>query len=64
MVGAAASGISGLPLAFASNKATIYLLGLCISYLAGFLAAWVIGFEDLPEPSRRKPVENDPGKGL
>ena len=64
LVGAAASGISGLPLAFASNKVTIYILGLCISYLAGFLSAWVIGFEDLPEPSRRKPVEEDPGKGL
>ena len=51
-------------MAFASNKVTIYLLGLCISYLAGFLAAWVIGFEDLPETIRRKPVENDPGKGL
>lgn len=51
MVGAAASGISGLPLALAANKINIYLAGLLISYVAGFIAAWLIGFDDLPETS-------------
>ena len=51
MVGAAASGISGLPLALAANKINIYLTGLLISYVAGFIAAWLIGFDDLPETS-------------
>ena len=51
MVGAAASGISGLPLALAANKLYIFLIGLLISYAAGFIAAWLIGFDDLPETS-------------
>ena len=54
MVGAAASGISGLPLALATNKINIFLIGLLISYVAGFIAAWLIGFDDLPESSEQK----------
>ena len=54
VVGAAASGISGLPLALASNKIHLYLIGLLISYAAGFAAAWLIGFDDLPD----KPEDN------
>ena len=51
LIGAAASGISGLPLALATNKLKIYLIGLLISYVAGFIAAWLIGFDDLPQKS-------------
>ena len=51
LVGAAASGISGLPLALASNRIKVYLIGLLIAYLAGFIATWLIGFDDLPEAS-------------
>ena len=49
MVGAAANGISGLPLALAANNIGTYLIGLGIAYAAGFIAAWLIGFDDLPE---------------
>lgn len=49
LVGAAATGISGLPLALAANQVPIYLTGLAISYGAGFAAAWLIGFHDPPE---------------
>ena len=51
LIGAAASGISGLPLALATNKLKIYLIGLLISSVAGFIAAWLIGFDDLPQKS-------------
>ena len=53
MVGSAASGISGLPLALATNKTGIFIIGLLISYVAGFIAAWLIGFEDLPEQTEK-----------
>ena len=49
MVGSAALGISGLPLAASTDNIPIYLLGLAVSYAAGFLAAWILGFDD-PEP--------------
>ena len=45
-VGASALGISGLPLAAATDHIAIYLLGLCSAYLVGFLATLIIGFED------------------
>lgn len=48
-VGAAALGISGLPLAATTNNAPIYLLGVLVSYAAGFIATWILGFEDPPE---------------
>jgi PTS system sucrose-specific IIC component len=51
LVGAAASGISGLPLALASNRIKVYIIGILIAYLAGFIATWLIGFDDLPETS-------------
>lgn len=66
LVGAATSGISGLPLVLATNKVTDYLLGLFIAYMAGFLAAWIIGFDDLTEASKTSKgtlLEEDPGKG-
>lgn len=46
MVGAATLGISGLPLAATTNNIAIYLLGLVTSYIAGFIATWIVGFDD------------------
>ena len=51
MVGAAAMGISGLPLAAVTDKVAIYLIGLLTAYAAGFLATWLLGFQDPEEPS-------------
>lgn len=48
-VGAATLGISGLPLAAGTDHIAIYLLGLLTAYAAGFLACWIIGFDDPPE---------------
>ena len=52
MVGASTLGISGLPLAGATNNIPIYLLGLVTAYVIGFLATWLIGFDD-PEESEQ-----------
>ena len=49
MVGAATLGISGLPLAATTNNIPIYLLGVGVSYVAGFIATWILGFEDPEE---------------
>lgn len=49
MVGSRALGISGLPLAPATTNVTVYLLGLAAAYVAGFVAAWLLGFEDPKE---------------
>lgn len=49
MVGAATLGISGLPLAAATDQIPIYLLGLVTAYISGFIATWLIGFDDPPE---------------
>ena len=49
MVGAAAMGISGLPLAASTDNIPVYLSGLFVSYLAGFIATWIIGFDDPAE---------------
>lgn len=51
MVGAAAMGISGLPLAAVTDNITIYLVGLLTAYAAGFLATWLLGFQDPEELS-------------
>ena len=48
-IGAATLGISGLPLAATTNNAAIYLLGVLIAYVAGFIATWLLGFDDPPE---------------
>ncbi len=48
-VGAATLGISGLPLAATTNNIPVYLMGLVISYIAGFIATWFIGFDDPAE---------------
>lgn len=46
IVGANTIGISGLPLAAAVDKPLIYISGLVISYIAGFIATVIIGFDD------------------
>ena len=48
-VGAATLGISGLPLAATTNNIPIYFLGLITSYIAGFIATWLLGFDDPSE---------------
>jgi PTS system sucrose-specific IIC component len=45
-VGAAAMGISGLPLAAVTDNIPVYLLGLLTAYITGFIATWIIGFDD------------------
>jgi len=48
-IGSYALGISGIPLAAATNHALLYLAGVFIAYLSGFLATWLAGFDDPPE---------------
>ncbi len=48
-IGSYALGISGLPLAAATNDAVLYLCGVAIAYVTGFAATWLIGFDDPPE---------------
>lgn len=50
VVGAASLGISGLPLAAGTDNLPIYLLGLITAYVVGFIATWLLGFDD-PENS-------------
>ena len=49
MVGARSMGISGLPLAPTTDNIPVYLLGILLAYIAGFTAAWLMGFEDPSE---------------
>lgn len=41
-------GLSGLPLALLIKPGTVlfYLIGVLLSYIGGFIATWIIGFED------------------
>ncbi len=48
-VGSATIGISGLPLAAATDHIGVYLCGLLTAYAAGFLAVWLLGFDDPEE---------------
>ena len=48
-IGSYALGISGIPLAAATNNVFMYLCGVFIAYLAGFAATWLAGFDDPPE---------------
>lgn len=48
-IGSYALGISGVPLAAATNNALLYLGGVFIAWLAGFAATWLAGFDDPPE---------------
>ena len=45
-VGAATLGISGLPLAATTNNIGMYFGGLLTAYAAGFIATWLLGFDD------------------
>ena len=48
-IGSYALGISGIPLAAATNHVLLYLIGVLIAYLTGFAATWMAGFDDPPE---------------
>ena len=48
-VGAYSMGISGIPLAAVTDHIGIYFMGLLVAYLAGFVATWLIGFDDPAE---------------
>ena len=54
-IGSYALGISGLPLAAATNNALLYSGGVFIAWLAGFAATWLAGFDDPPEESAPLP---------
>jgi PTS system sucrose-specific IIC component len=45
-VGATTMGISGLPLTAVTTNMPIYFLGLVVSYIVGFIATWILGFDD------------------
>ncbi|HEY3368404.1 MAG TPA: PTS transporter subunit EIIC [Symbiobacteriaceae bacterium] len=45
-VGALAIGVSGVLLALLVNSPALYLLGILISYIAGFIATWLLGFDE------------------
>ena len=58
-VGAATLGISGLPLAAATDNIPIYLLGLVCAYIGGFVATLVIGFDDPVETADDQPSPSE-----
>lgn len=45
-VGALAMGVSGVLLALLVDKVGMYLFGILISYVAGFIATWMLGFDE------------------
>lgn len=49
VVGAFTMGISGLPLVASTDKMLVYLAGLGVAYVAGFIATWLLGFDDPEE---------------
>lgn len=49
MVGASTLGISGLPLAASTDNVGLYLIGLVVGYVGGFIATYIIGFDDPKE---------------
>ena len=54
VVGASTIGISGLPLAAATDNIVIYLIGLLTAYGTGFIATWLIGFDDPEETTEEE----------
>lgn len=48
-VGATSLGLSGLPLSVSTDHFLFYLLGLLTAYAAGFIAAYILGFNDPAE---------------
>lgn len=53
MVGASTMGISGLPLTPVTDNMPIYLIGLFVAYAGGFIATWLLGFDD-PDDNPKK----------
>jgi len=49
VVGASTLGLSGLPLAASTDNIPVYLLGLAVAYMGGFVATWLLGFDDPKE---------------
>jgi PTS system sucrose-specific IIC component len=49
VVGASTLGLSGLPLVASTDNMPVYLAGLLVSYLGGFIATWFLGFDDPKE---------------
>jgi len=45
-VGALAMGVSGVLLALLVDKVGMYLLGILVAYIAGFIATWLLGFDE------------------
>ncbi|MCG0239775.1 MAG: PTS transporter subunit EIIC [Firmicutes bacterium] len=45
-VGALAIGVSGVLLTLLVDRPWIYLLGIVVSYIAGFVATWLLGFDE------------------
>ncbi len=48
-IGATSMGLSGLPLAATTTNIPMYLVGVLVAYVAGFIATWILGFEDPQE---------------
>lgn len=48
-VAALSMGLSGIPLAAITTKPVMYLLGVIIAYATGFIATYLLGFEDPEE---------------
>ena len=48
-VGATSIGLSGLPLTASTDKMLYYFIGLVVAYIAGFIATFIIGFNDPTE---------------
>lgn len=48
-VGASAIGLSGLPLAGATDNILVYLSGILLSYVMGFITTYIVGFDDPEE---------------
>lgn len=42
-------GLSGIPLSVITTKPIMYLIGVIVAYIAGFIATWLLGFEDPEE---------------
>ena len=55
-VNSIALGLSGLPLTFLIKPGHIadYVMGIFISYTAGFIITWLVGFDDLKEETEQR----------
>lgn len=48
-VASTSMGLSGIPLAAITNKPLLFMIGLLVSYAAGFVATLILGFDDVTE---------------